>query len=30
MDYNKLADLLFGDIDKTPDYFENKYKEEQK
>lgn len=27
MDYNKLADLLFGDIDKTPDYFENKYKD---
>ena len=26
MDYKKLADLLFPEIDKTPDYWENKYK----
>lgn len=26
MDYNKLADILFPEIDKTPDYWENKYK----
>lgn len=25
MDYNKLADILFGDIDKTPQYYEEKY-----
>ncbi len=27
MDYNKLADLLFPEVDKTPDYWENKYKD---
>lgn len=25
MDYNKLAELLFGDIDKTPEYYEEEY-----
>ena len=25
MDNNKLAELLFGDIEKTPEYFEGKY-----
>ena len=24
-DYNKLAELLFPDIDKTPDYYEELY-----
>ncbi len=27
MDYNKLAELLFPEIDKTPDYWEQKYKD---
>lgn len=27
MDYNKLAEVLFPEIDKTPDYWENKYKQ---
>ena len=27
MDYNKLADLLFGQVDKTPDYWENQFPE---
>ena len=27
MDYNKLADLLFGQVDKTPEYWEEKFPE---
>ena len=27
MDYKKLAELLFPQIDKTPDYYENLYPE---
>ncbi len=27
MDYNKMAELLFPDIDKTPEYYEDLYKE---
>lgn len=27
MDYNRLAELLFPDIDKTPEYYENLYPE---
>lgn len=25
MNYDRLSELLFGDIDKTPEYYENKY-----
>ena len=27
MDYNKMAELLFPDIDNTPEYYEELYKE---
>ena len=26
MDYNKLAELLFPEVDKTPEYYEELYK----